>query len=54
MDTIFQTYGALGVSLIILFQVFDLKLAIVRLQTEIKNFDLRLSSLEKERIKNEI
>lgn len=47
METLIQQYGALGVSLIILFQVINTNIRIVKLEMKLENFNDRITQLEK-------
>ena len=47
MELLIQQYGALGVGLIILFQVINTNIRIVRLEMKLENFDDRIQKLEK-------
>ena len=46
MEVLIQQYGALGVSLIILFQVINTNIRIVKLEMKLENFNERISALE--------
>lgn len=47
MELLLQQYGALGVGLIILFQVINTNIRIVKLEMKLENFNERISILEK-------
>lgn len=47
MEVLIQQYGALGVGLIILFQVVNVNIRIAKLEMRIENFNERISELEK-------
>ena len=47
MELLIQQYGALGVGLIILFQVINTNIRIVKLEMKLENFNERISNLEK-------
>ena len=47
MEVLIQQYGALGVGLIILFQVINTNIRIVKLEMKLENFNDRISALEK-------
>lgn len=47
MEILIQQYGALGVGLIILFQVVNVNIRIAKLEMRIENFHERISELEK-------
>ena len=51
MEILLQQYGALGVGLIILFQVINTNIRIVKLEMKLENFNERISNLEKARKK---
>ena len=51
MEILLQQYGALGVGLIILFQVINTNIRIVKLEMKLENFNERISALEKGRKK---
>ena len=51
MELLLQQYGALGVGLIILFQVINTNIRIVKLEMKLENFNERISNLEKGRKK---
>ena len=51
MEVLIQQYGALGVGLIILFQVINTNIRIVKLEMKLENFNERISNLEKARKK---
>ena len=51
MEVLLQQYGALGVGLIILFQVINTNIRIVKLEMKLENFNERISNLEKARKK---
>lgn len=47
MEILIQQYGALGVGLIILFQVINVNIRIAKLEIKLENFHERISILEK-------
>lgn len=47
MEILIQQYGALGVGLIILFQVVNVNIRIAKLEMRIENFNERISNLER-------
>lgn len=47
MEILIQQYGALGVGLIILFQVVNVNIRIAKLEMRIENFHERILELEK-------
>lgn len=51
MEVLIQQYGALGVGLVILFQVINTNIRIVKLEMKLENFNERISELEKRRKK---
>lgn len=51
MEILIQQYGALGVGLVILFQVINTNIRIVKLEMKLENFNERISELEKRRKK---
>ena len=53
MEVLLQQYGALGVGLIILFQVINTNIRIVKLEMKLENFNERISNLEKKEEKND-
>ncbi len=53
MEVLIQQYGALGVGLIILFQVINTNIRIVKLEMELENLSGRISNLEKKGEKND-
>lgn len=46
MESLIQEYGALGLSLIIMFQIFNVQMRIVKLEMKIDSFDARIAKLE--------
>lgn len=46
MEVLIQQYGALGVGLIILFQVINTNIRIVKLEMKLENFNERILALE--------
>lgn len=52
MEVLIQQYGALGVGLIILFQVINTNIRIVKLEMKLENFNERISNLERKGKKN--
>jgi hypothetical protein len=51
MELLIQQYGALGVGLIVLFQVINTNIRIVKLEMKLENFNDRITALEKGRKK---
>lgn len=51
MEVLIQQYGALGVGLIVLFQVINTNIRIVKLEMKLENFNERITELEKRRKK---
>lgn len=51
MELLIQQYGALGVGLIVLFQVINTNIRIVKLEMKLENFNDRIIALEKGRKK---
>lgn len=47
MEILLQQYGALGVGLIILFQIFNVQARILKLEVKLDNFDERLKNIER-------
>jgi hypothetical protein len=47
MEVLIQQYGALGVGLIVLFQVINTNIRIVKLEMKLENFNERIEKLEK-------
>lgn len=47
MEVLLQQYGSLGVGLIILFQVINTNIRIVKLEMKLENFNERITELEK-------
>lgn len=47
MELLIQQYGALGVGLIILFQVINTNIRIVKLEMKLENYNERIIALEK-------
>ena len=47
MELLIQKYGALGVGLIVLFQVINTNIRIVKLEMKLENFNDRITALEK-------
>ena len=48
MEVLIQQYGALGVGLIILFQVININVRMVKLEMKLENYNQRITKLEKE------
>ena len=46
MEVLIQQYGALGVGLVILFQVINTNIRIVKLEMKLENFNERINALE--------
>lgn len=51
MEVLIQQYGALGVGLIVLFQVININVRMVKLEMKLENFNERITNLEKGRKK---
>lgn len=47
MEVLIQQYGALGVGLIILFQIFNVTTRIVKIEMKLDNFNERIDKLER-------
>ncbi len=51
MEILIQQYGALGIGVIILFQLFNVQTRILKIEMKLDNYDQRLSKLEQKRKK---
>lgn len=51
MEILIQQYGALGIGIIILFQLFNVQTRILKIEMKLDNYDQRLSKLEQKRKK---
>lgn len=48
IELLIQEYGVLGISLIILFQIFNVQSRILKIEMKLDNFNQRLTKLEQE------
>lgn len=51
MEILIQQYGALGIGIIILFQLFNVQTRILKIEMKLDNYDQRLNKLEQKRKK---
>lgn len=49
MEILIQQYGALGIGIVILFQLFNVQTRILKIEMKLDNYDQRLNKLEQKR-----
>lgn len=47
MEVLIQQYGALGVGIVILFQIFNVQTRILKIEMKLDNYDERLKKVER-------
>ena len=47
VEVLLQEYGALGIGLIILFQIFNVQTRILKIEMKLDNYDQRIRNVEK-------
>ena len=49
MEILIQQYGALGIVIVILFQIFNVQARILKIEMKLDNYEERLKALERSR-----